>query len=188
MVKQIIQIGDKRLSEKSASLSKKEIGSRETKQLIQDLLDICKKEAENSAGLSAVQIGVLKKIYVVRRFDKESDTDEDPIWEVMINPEVTLLGKTKSCYWEGCMSVGIGEDRLFGPVTRQKRIRVKYLDQNGKAQKLDAEGFFAHVIQHEQDHLEGILFLKYIQNPKNIWKSKDLDKYLEENEGYPEVE
>jgi len=186
MVKEIIQIGDKRLGEKSKRVEKKEILSREIKDLIQDLKDTCNVEPDTSAGLSAVQIGVLKRVYIVRRIDIEKEEDE-PIWEAMINPEVETEGKQTSIIWEGCLSVGTDKNRLFGPVDRHTYVTVRYLNERGEQKELKAKGFFAHIIQHEQDHLDGILFLKYVSDPRNLWKLEDLDAYITENESYPAI-
>ncbi len=188
MIKEIIQIGDPRLNQISKPVTEAEIASRENQELIQDLLDTCNANAESSAGLSAVQLGILKRIYVVRRVDKEEGEEKQPIeWDVMINPEVTLLDKLESVMWEGCMSVGTDANRLFAPVARHDNVKVEYLDQKAKPQSLSANGYLAHIIQHEQDHLEGKLFLRYVANPRNIWKGEELDKYVQAHQAYPPV-
>jgi peptide deformylase len=188
MVKNIIQIGDPRLSQISEPVKPADIASREIKELIVDLLDTCKANADSSAGLSAVQLGILKRIYIVRRVDKEGDEENANIeWDVMINPEVTILNDAQSVMWEGCMSVGTDENRLFAPVTRYDDVRVDYTDQEGNPQSLTANGYLAHIIQHEQDHLDGKLFLRYVTNPRNIWKGEELDKYVHKHQAYPPI-
>jgi peptide deformylase len=186
MVREIIQIGDKRLAEKSQPVEESEVLSREIAELIQDLKDTCNVEPDTSAGLSAVQIGVLKRVYIVRRIDIEKEDDE-PIWEAMINPEIETEGKQTSIIWEGCLSVGEDQNRLFGPVSRHTYVTVRYLNEKGERKELKAKGFFAHILQHEQDHLDGVLFLKYIKTPENLWKLEDLDAYITENEHYPPI-
>lgn len=183
MIREIIQIGDARLAQPSQAILPKKITSDEVQALIQDLVDTCQSYGDETAGLSAVQVGVLKRVFVVRRIDLEPEE-----WEVMINPEVEVLDNRQTEYWEGCMSIGAGDSRLFGPVARAKRVKVKYLDRNGQAQELEAADYLAHIILHEDDHLEGKLFLQYISNPQNIWKGGDLDEYLEKHGHYPEVE
>ena len=106
----------------------------------------------------------------------------------MINPEIVKEGQTRSIFWEGCLSVGIGDDSLFGPVDRPNEIMVRYQDRNGNTKNLNVSGFFAHEIQHEKDHLNGIIFLKYVTNPQNIWKRGKLDKYFDEFGDYPDVD
>lgn len=186
MVRDIIQIGDPILLEVSKKVTKKDLLSRETQVLIDDMLDTCNAEKEGSAGLSAVQIGVLKRIYIARRMDlQDGDDDRNPIWEVMVNPVVEVLDDTGSRMWEGCLSIGKGDERLFAPVSRPKKIRVTYWDREGKEKSFEASEYMSHVVQHEQDHLDGKLFLNYVKNPKNIWKSIDLDKYINTYGEYP---
>jgi peptide deformylase len=186
MVKPILQIGNEILTKSSARVEEKEILSREIQDLIQDLKDTCNLDPDTSAGLSAVQIGVLKRVYLVRRIDIEKEEDP-PMWEAMINPEVEQVGNKHDVIWEGCLSIGTDDNRLFGPVERPSHVKVRYTNQEGEQRELEAKGFMAHIIQHEQDHLDGILFLKYIDNPQNLWKLKDLDKYIAENDHYPSI-
>ncbi|MCA9378932.1 peptide deformylase, partial [Candidatus Dojkabacteria bacterium] len=136
-------------------------------------VETCESFGDETAGLSAVQIGVMRRMFVVRRIDLEPES-----WEVMINPKVTILDNHQTEYWEGCMSIGTGEDRLFGPVPRAKKAKVEYLDVSGAEHSLEVSDYMAHIVLHELDHLEGKLFLQYIDNPRNIWRGGDLDKYL----------
>ncbi len=186
MVKPILQIGNEILTQRSLRIEKKDILSREIAELIQDMKDTCNLDPETSAGLSAVQIGVLKRVYIVRRIDIEKE-DDPPMWEAMINPEVEAVGTGTDTIWEGCLSIGTDENRLFGPVERHSHVKVKYINEEGESRELEAKGFMAHIIQHEQDHLNGILFLKYVVNPQNLWKLKDLDKYISEHDHYPSI-
>lgn len=188
VVQRIIQIGDKRLAEKSVEIPKNELTSKENLALYQDLLDTCNNEQEGTAGLSAVQLGVLKRVYVVRRMDVEQEESGDVIWSIMINPTVRIIGSSESTIWEGCMSVGEGSKRLFGPVTRADHVEVTYLDQDGVDHKEEFTGYMAHIIQHEQDHLEGILFLKYVKAVDRLWTSVKLDRYLETHDHFPPSE
>lgn len=190
MVKQILQFTDPILNKPSAKV--KDFKSKELKQLITDLVDTADANRSITAGLAAPQIGVPMAVCVCRRVDLEKgDKDMLPkerLWEVMINPEFIQEGREQSIFWEGCLSVGIGDDALFGPVDRPNKIKVKYQDILGNPKTLDAGGFFAHEVQHEKDHLDGIVFLKYVTNPKNIWKRGLLDKYYDEFGDYPPVD
>lgn len=187
IIMKILQIGNPILERKANRVHN--ASDPKVQQLITNLVDMIKDDQE-SAGLAAPQIGkslavtVVKKVRVVKNGD-----DEVKVTEIipLINPEITSFSEAVSVYWEGCLSVGEGENRLFGPVERPKRVNVKYIDRDGNPQKMDADGFFSHLIQHEVDHLNGVLFLKYISNPQNIWKSKDLDKYLEKYGELPPV-
>lgn len=188
VVKRIIQIGDKKLTEVSKEIPLKEINSNENLTLYQDLIDTCNNEKEGTAGLSAVQLGILKRVYVVRRVDMETEEDSDVLWTIMVNPEVTVVGDSQSTIWEGCMSVGEGKKRLFGPVTRPDKVKVKYFDQNGKQHTEEFTGYMSHIIQHEQDHLDGILFLKHVKSVDKLWTSEKLDRYLDTHDHFPPSE
>lgn len=188
MVKKIIQIGNEKLKSVSIEIPEREIASEENLTLYQDLIDTCNSEKEDTAGLSAVQIGVLKRVFVVRRLDLDPEGESEPIWEVMINPTVKLIGTKESIIWEGCMSVGEGQSRLFGPVSRPDKIEVTYKNPSGEQITQQFQGYMAHVVQHEQDHLDGVLFLKYVKNPINLWTSKKLDAYLGRYDHFPPSE
>ncbi len=190
MVKDILQIGEKILNKKTTPV--KEINSEDTKQILTDLFDTCKKNADISAGLAAPQIGYNSRICVCRRVDLEAlyqdqEVADDKLWEILINPHLIKKSKSLSTEWEACLSIGEGEDNLWGPVERNKKITVEFITPNGKTKTLTAEGYFAHIIQHEIDHLNGILFVSHISNPQNLWKLRDLNKYIDSNQTYPEI-
>lgn len=190
MIRDILQIGNPILTTKSSPV--KEVTSKETKSLIRDLLDTCRENADISAGLASPQIGINKRICICRRVDleeKQPNTEIDPeiLWEVLINPELIKSSKDLSTEWEACLSIGIGKDNLWGPVNRAKKVKVKYTTPSGNKETLEADGYFSHIIQHEIDHLNGILFVSYIANPNNLWRLEDLNEYIEANDSYPET-
>lgn len=199
MIRKIIQLGDPILEKKSEEV--KDVHDREVQQNIQDVLDTVLSVQDRSAGLSAPQIGILKRICICRRIDLEDREEEkkkkkerkivplEKLWEIMINPEIIMESEKESTFWEGCLSIGETEkDTLYGPVSRPDSIRIKYLTREGEQKELLAEGFFSHVVQHEIDHLNGVLFLSRVPNPlKNIWKVKDIDRYIEKYGEYPPV-
>jgi peptide deformylase len=184
MVRKIIQIGNEDLLQRSEEVPVEKIKEKELQELIDDMIDTCNVDPASTGGLAAIQVDVDKRIILVNRIDLHDIESGIFEWEVMINPKIEIRGKKKQTFWEGCLSVGVGEDRLFGPVTRPAEITVTYYDRNAKRKRLEANGYFAQAIQHEYDHLEGILFLKYIPNPANIWKSKKLDEYLETHDDF----
>lgn len=190
MVKEILQIGTPILTKKTSTV--KGIQSEVTQSIISDLLDTCKKNADISAGLAAPQIGYDKRICICRRVDLEEKSPDVPVpddklWEVLINPKLIKIGKTMSTEWEACLSIGQGDDNIWGPVDRPKRITVEFLTPKGKIKRISANGYFAHVIQHEIDHLNGILFVSHVSNPQNLWKLKDLNKHIDSTRSYPEI-
>jgi len=191
MVKKILQIGAPILNDKVREVT--DIKDKSVQAVIQDLLDTCKKGVEYTAGLAAPQIGVNLAITCVRRVDLEDKEEPEPgteKWEILINPKVVSGGNEDSMLWEACLSIGEGETQLWGPVWRQDKVKVQYLDVNGKQQEFEIKGFFSHLVQHEIDHLHGILFISKVHLPeKNIWTSVELDKYLDKYDKYPpEVE
>lgn len=190
MVRSILQIGNPILTKKSKTIT--DYNSKETKQVIQDLLDTCMANKAITAGLAAPQIGSNVRICVCRRVDLEEEkgrgiVNDNELWEVLINPEVIDKSDKDSLVWEACLSVGEGDNRINGPVFRPGWAKAKYITRDGKKKEIEGEGFLSHLIQHEIDHLEGILFLKYVKNPANLWKNKDLDLYLSEFDEYPPI-
>lgn len=119
----------------------------------------------------------------IKHIFKEAD---DVLWLTIINPELTKENNYDTIYWEGCLSVGLGKSALYGPVGRTEKISFEYYDEEGNKKMLDTRDYFAHVILHEVDHLDGILFLSRIENIENIWKSGDLDEYIKIHKKYPE--
>jgi peptide deformylase len=186
MVKEIIQIGNPLLGKVSEVVTADELNSKSFKELLKDLRDTVSQKGLNSVGLSAVQIGVLKRVFISRRVDLSKNPESGP-WEVFINPKLSAVGVEQSTMWEGCLSIGTGKSQLFGPVTRAAKVKVDYIDMHGATKSVTADDYMAHVLQHELDHLNGVLFLKHIQNPKNIWRSDALDKYLTKYGDYPEL-
>ncbi len=179
----IIQIGDPVLEQKAKPV--KDINDPALQTLIDNILDTCNFDLDKTAGLSAPQVGESLAVSVCRRFDISDDSVE---WEVMINPKIIANSSEKSTMWEGCLSIGEGDKTLYGPVTRPKRVTVEYLDRAGEKKRLTGEDFFSHVIQHEVDHVNGILFIKYVQNPdQNLWLSKEIDNYLEIHDTFPPI-
>lgn len=168
----ILQIGNPILEETS-----KEVDfplTKNDKELIKEMLKIVNSDPEKTAGLSAPQIGKAKRIIICRRVDKERGRNPKISWEVMINPVITEFSDKKSSFWEGCLSVKEGE--IFGRVSRPDKIEFTYFDVNGEKKELSAKGYFSHVVQHEVDHLNGILFLKYIKDPSQLYTSDELDE------------
>jgi peptide deformylase len=166
----IITIPDKRLLTKNEKVTEFD---PKTKKIVQDLLDTLRSASSpEGAGIAAPQIGVLKRIVIVRNFIQNPDGSEKPIIQefVLINPRI--FGESKETFvdWEGCLSV----PNTYGRVARNKKIKVKAQDRNGTPIRLTAVGPFAAVIQHETDHLNGILFTtKVIEKTVN---EKELEK------------
>jgi peptide deformylase len=109
-------------------------------------------------GLAAIQIGEPVRI-IVMDLSKE---DEEKAPRYYVNPEITWSSEELFSYEEGCLSV----PEIYDAVERPARVKLKYLDYNGKAVEEDAEGLFAVCIQHEMDHLNGVLFIDHLSRLK----------------------
>lgn len=121
-------------------------------QLLQTALTSEKQVGVQSAGISAPQVGKnLRVFYILKK-----DSDD---FELFINPEVTIANMKQDIDWEGCLSVPGVEDA----VSRYKKVKVTYLDREGKKHKAIFKGMEAREIQHELDHLDGILFIDRIE-------------------------
>lgn len=126
--------------------------------LLYDMLETMYKA--HGLGLAAPQIGVLKRLVVIDVAPKEEGEKNAPIF--MINPEITWSSDELSVYDEGCLSI----PDYYEEVERPARVRVRYLDQTGAAQEIEAEGILATCVQHEIDHLNGVLFIDHLSKLK----------------------
>jgi peptide deformylase len=133
-------------------------------------------------GLAAIQIGVPKRVIVMDIARREDDgANPDPMF--IVNPEILWTSEEQSCYEEGCLSVPDYREDVFRPA----KVKFTYLDRQGQRQEVDADGLLATCIQHEIDHLNGILFVDHISRLKRdrILKkfSKSAKRDSEQNAG-----
>ena len=119
-------------------------------------------------GLAAIQVGVPKRVIVLDIARK--DEPKNPMY--FINPEIITKSKDSLAYEEGCLSV----PGQFAEIARSSNCYIKYLDHYGQPQELKTEGLLATCIQHEIDHLEGILFIDYLSKLKKTMIVKKLSK------------
>ena len=109
-------------------------------------------------GLAAIQIGVPKRIVTADTAKK----DEEKRPQVFLNPEVVWSSEDKASYEEGCLSI----PEYYEEVERPTQVKVRYMDIDGKTQEIEANGLLATVLQHEIDHLNGVLFIDHISKLK----------------------
>ena len=138
---------------------------KEERKLMDDMLETM--YAANGIGLAAIQIGIPKRIIVM---DISKDGKKNPMY--FVNPKINNKDKEKITYEEGCLSV----PDYLAEVDRPKYCEVEYLDYNGESKVLKADGLLATCIQHEMDHLEGILFIDYLSKLKKTMIVKKLSK------------
>jgi len=144
----------------------------ELQKLIDDMLETM--YAAPGIGLAAIQVGVPKRVIVLDIASK--DEAKNPM--CFINPEIIEKSETNSTYEEGCLSV----PGQFAEIDRPNKCHIKYLDYYGQPKELKAEGMLATCIQHEMDHLEGILFIDYLSKLKKSMIVKKLSKQKKELE------
>jgi peptide deformylase len=121
-------------------------------------------------GLAAVQIGVPKRVIVMDLAGK----DEPPAPRYFVNPEIVWASDDTAPYEEGCLSV----PEYYDEVERPARVKLKYLNYQGEAVEEDADGMFAVCIQHEMDHLEGVLFIDHLSRLKREQAIKKVKKLV----------
>ena len=159
-VRKVIKMGNTLLREVAKEFTKDEILSGDMQDLITDMWDTM--YAYDGIGLAATQIGLSRQLAV---FHLEEDSERYPdLVEskkfIIFNPSISVLDETKQEFWEGCLSV----PGLRGPVSRPRKIKVDYLDENAKENSIELEDFQATVFQHELDHLFGKLFVDRMED------------------------
>jgi peptide deformylase len=151
--REIITLPDKRLRLTSEAVKRIDAGVRK---LVEDMFETM--YAAPGIGLAGIQIGVAKRVVVMDLSKREED--HKPL--VFINPEITWTSEETTTYEEGCLSI----PEYYEEVERPERVKVKYLDLDGKAHEIEAKGLFATCIQHEIDHTNGVLFIDHISKLK----------------------
>ena len=162
-IKTILTEPNKILRQKSLPVEKV---NKDIQTLMDDMLETM--YASSGIGLAAIQVGEAKRIVVID-ISKESERKK-PMY--FINPEIITKSKDSLAYEEGCLSV----PGQFAEITRSSNCYIKYLDYYGQPQELKTEGLLATCIQHEIDHLEGILFIDYLSKLKKTMIVKKLSK------------
>lgn len=162
-VRKVIQAGNPILREKSKIVS--DIGSEKIQEIIKDLVDSMRNN--HSIGMAAPQTGKGLRIFAseIRKTKYRSPSSVSGL-KIYINPKIIKLSKNEAVGYEGCTSVANAQ--FFGPVKRPGGVIVEAFDRKGKKFSLEAKGLLARVIQHEHDHLEGILFTDKIDDWRKI--------------------
>ena len=155
------------LREKSKTL---ETVDNELRKLLDDMLETM--YAAPGIGLAAVQVGILKRLIVIDI--SKDEQKKNPLF--LINPEIVFRSKKTSIYEEGCLSL----PGHFAEIERPAECHIKFIDYSGKEKELKASGLLATCIQHEIDHLNGILFIDYLSKLKKDMIIKKLKKYKKE--------
>jgi peptide deformylase len=152
-LRDILILPDKRLRKVSEPVKKIDAGIHT---LIEDMFETMYDAP--GIGLAAIQIGTAKRVVTMDLAKK--DEPKNP--QVFINPEIVWSSEEKATYEEGCLSI----PEFYGDVERPAQVKVKYLDRDGQPQEVEANGLLATCLQHEIDHLNGVLFIDHLSKLK----------------------
>ena len=172
-VQKVLRMGDPRLLQVAEPVT--EFNTAELDGLIQDMFDTM--AALDGAGLAAPQIGVGKRLVIFGVEANPRYPEVEPVpTTILINPQLEALAKDMDEAWEGCLSV----PGMRGLVPRFTQLRYSGYDQHGKHFTREVNGFHARVVQHEYDHLDGILYPRRIRDMINFGFEDELFKEAEE--------
>jgi peptide deformylase len=163
----ITEFGDTILRQKVTKLTVSGIKSPKTQKLIKEMQEFLHSK-KRGIGLAAPQVGEDMALAVISIRPTKNRKDVEKFELVIINPEITKVYGRRSQEWEGCISGGALKSGLFAKVPRYKKIELKYHDEKGRLHQDIFENLPAHVIQHEVDHLNGILFVDKVKDTKTF--------------------
>ena len=166
-IRPVLRLGDPRLFQRSSEVS--EFNHPELDALIEDMFDTM--AAEDGVGLAAPQIGVGLRVVIFGFVANPRYPDNDAVPKtILVNPQITSLSEDKENGWEGCLSV----PGMRGVVSRYTHIRYTGFDATGTAIEVTASGFHARVVQHECDHLDGIIYTQRLSDPQKYGFTEEL--------------
>ena len=169
----IIQWPDPKLCTKSEQVDKVD---KNIQKLMDDMLETM--YDANGIGLAAVQVGILKRVIVIdvtnpnNHYDEKDENNQQNKPLYLVNPKILNSSSKESVFKEGCLSF----PKQFSNVTRPEKITIEYLDYYGIKQQLEADGLLATCIQHEIDHINGLVFIDHISKLKRSMIVKKLEK------------
>ncbi len=166
-IQPVLRLGDPRLLKVASEVS--DFNNPELDLLIEDMFDTM--AAEDGAGLAAPQIGIGLRVVIFGFDDNPRYPDSNAIPKtILINPQITALNEDKEDGWEGCLSV----PGMRGMVSRYTSIRYTGFDANGSPIDVIADDFHARVVQHECDHLDGIIYTQRLTDPMKFGFTEEL--------------
>jgi peptide deformylase len=166
-VREVLRMGHPVLREKAKPVEK--LGTPELRALVEDMKETMK--AKNGAGLAAPQIGVGQRVVIFGVESNPRYPDAEPVpFTVLVNPKIVMLSRDVEEDWEGCLSV----PGMRGVVPRYTKLRYSGFDEEGNPIERVAEGFHARVVQHECDHLDGILYPQRMTDMRTFGFTKEL--------------
>ena len=174
MLLRIAQLGQPVLREVAQEIPPDEIGTPAFQQLLADMRETL--EAAGGVGLAGPQVFASRRVFLAKILPPPQKGDQPGI-EVFVNPRLSALTDQVESAWEGCLSFS----ELLVLVPRLRAVRVDYIDAAGHPKALALEGFAARVVQHEFDHIEGILTIDRAESTHDIIKASEIDAVLGEN-------
>jgi peptide deformylase len=172
-VLKVAQLGHPILRRRAASVPRDTLRSRDFQRFVDDLIETMREYA--GVGLAAPQVHEGLQVLAVEAQKGQGEVPATPL-TVLVNPVVTLLGEAMVEDWEGCLSI----PGIRGRVPRHREIRVEALNRRGEALDFTATDFYARVIQHESDHLQGIVFLDRMKSFETLTFLDEYARYWAE--------
>lgn len=167
----VARIGHPAIRTAARPLTAEEIASPALQRLVDDMIDTMKDY--DGVGLAAPQVHLDLQLAVIEVPGRDDRAEAAVPLTVLVNPEVTRVGEADVEGWEGCLSI----PELRGVVPRAKRVKLKALDRHGQPYEMEVGGFFARVIQHECDHLDGRVYLDRMKGLKSLTYLHEMEKY-----------
>lgn len=179
MILKVARIGHPVVRAAARDVTRDEMRAGGLQRLIDDMIETM--HEYDGVGLAAPQVHVRLRLAVIQVPASDERAREEVPLTVLINPTVTPLDEDTEDGWEGCLSI----PDLRGVVPRLRRLRLDAHDRNGKAFTLEAQGFFARVIQHECDHLDGSVYLDRMKDMRSLSFLSEWERYAqhEDDEG-----
>lgn len=171
----ITQFGNVVLRAKTDNVSKVEMKISNFKNLINNMY-FTLSDKKLGIGLAATQVGESKRVAVINIQKTAVRPEVEEFKLTIINPEITKYVGRKTQMWEGCISAGAGRAGLFAKVPRYKKVELSYFDEKGETHINTYDGLVAQVIQHEVDHLNGVLFVDRVVDTKSYMTYSEYKK------------
>ena len=181
-IRPIVHLGHPALRTPAEPVDLERLAETETQALIDDMLETMRDAG--GVGLAAPQLGLEMQLFVYAKINPERTAqDGEPELEVLVNPALEPVSGELIYDWEGCLSI----PDLRGLVPRHPAVRVHAHDRDGRAVEYQAEGYEARIVQHEYDHLNGVIFLDRMRDLRSLAFTAEWEKYLtaDDEDGTP---
>lgn len=173
----ITRFGNPVLREVTGRLTPEDVLSNDIQVLIKNMRHTLL-EKKYGVGIAAPQVGESVALSVIGIKPTPNRPNLEPFNTVLINPEIVESYGSPVNVWEACVSCGTDDDLLFGQLPRFEKIRVRWLDEQAKSREQIIDGFVAQVVQHETDHLNGVLFIDHVTDPTTFMMADEYRKRI----------